>query len=111
MEIVSCHRFSAWDFEEAVIFLENMCTPGLINVSHRGKYIHPMTPWTFKLSLAFTFFYETWYAFLYMLRDPYVLFSFIQSLYQYLVQYTVYRARNAVSSSFYDFPSVVPHIF
>ena len=34
-----------------------------------------------------------------MLHDPYTLFSFIQSPYQYVVQYTAYRApRNAVFS-------------
>jgi hypothetical protein len=40
-EIVSCYRFDAWDFEEAVRFLENTCTPGLINVSQGGGDMSP----------------------------------------------------------------------
>jgi hypothetical protein len=97
--IVSCHSSGAWNFEVATRFLENMCTPLLMNVSQRGKYIHPTTTWSFKLYFSFAFSDETWYAFWYMLHDPYTLFYFIQSPYQYVVQYTVDRAPcNAVFS-------------
>lgn len=54
-EIVSCHSPGAWNFEVATRFLENVCTPGLMNVSQRGKYIHPTTTWSFKLYLPSRF--------------------------------------------------------
>lgn len=98
-EIFSCHSSGSWNFEVTTWFLGYLFIAGLINISQRGKFIHPTTTWSFKLCLSFAFSDETWYAFWYMLHDPYTLFSFIQSPYQCLVQYTFYRVpRDAIFS-------------